>query len=381
MSNNLSIQILTKDLVYAVNAASSIIDKKPAKQILSNIKLEAKNSKLYVKAVSNDMNIHLEIPTQIENEGSTTVNHLTFAEIIRKIPDEYLSLKCIGTSDEVEVKCANFVSHLATLPAEEFPSLDNYINPEVSFFVTTSALLRLINHSEFAISTEEARYNLNGIYLNSLEPNLLNATALDGHRMSTIYEELEGIPNFGIIIHKKTISELSKLLKDANNAESKVKISFDSNRISCELENIQILAKLVDATYPDFNNFIPKSSVSVLSIHSKTLMNVVDRVAVINQEKFKAIKLIVKQENIEISAYGESRGTAKEIISNNNEIQNFVYDGPPIQIGFNPKYLLDILKNLDNEEIELQFNNAEDPILIKQVSKIHDKYIIMPIKV
>ncbi|NDB82585.1 MAG: hypothetical protein EB127_07565, partial [Alphaproteobacteria bacterium] len=205
MSGNLSIQILTKDLIRAVNIASSIVDKKPAKQILGNIKLEAKDGRLYIKAVSSDMNIHIEAAAQVDGEGSTTLNHVTFTDIIKKIPDNSLSLKCEHNSDEIQVKCSNFISHLSTLPADDFPSIDNYINPEVNLTLKASALLRLISHSEFAMSTEDSRYNLNGIYFNCSGLNLLNATALDGHRLSTIYEPLEDAPIFGIIIHKKTI--------------------------------------------------------------------------------------------------------------------------------------------------------------------------------
>ncbi len=381
MSHNFCIQVLTKDLSRAVGFAGGIIDKKPVKPILGHIKLEARNSRLYIKATSSDITLSVDIAAQIQEEGSTTVSILTFAEIVRKIPDTHIQLMCSRDPDEITIKCENFISNLATLPAEEFPSIENNITPEVSFTIEAQNLLRIINGAEFSMSTEETRYNLNGIFLNSSESNMLNATALDGHRLSTLSTKLDNIPFFGVILHKRTVGELLKILKDSSYTSGTLKVMLDSNRISFAAENIEILSKLVDATFPEYQAFIPTQTESALLIHSKPLMNIVDRVSTITQDQFRAIKLRMNKVEVEVSAFGETKGKAKELITNTEEDQKFVYEGVSLQIGFNPKYLLDILKNFDNEEIALYFHSSEDPILIQSVVNQHDKYVIMPMKV
>ncbi len=379
-NKSLDITILTKDLIHALNFASSVIEKRTVKPILGNVKLEAANNNLLITATSSDISLKISIGANIKYEGAITVNILTFSDIIRKLSDESINIVYNTQTEQIEVKGQRFISELSTLPASEFPALDN-IQVTSEFEVEAKSLLRIVTQTEFAMSTEETRYNLNGIFLNSVGNGIINAVALDGHRMAKSSEMIPINNVFGLIIPKKTVFELIKILKDAHYILNKVSVSFDSNRISFVIGNLQIISKLVDSSFPDYASLIPELSHNKLVIHSNMLSNVVDRVATITHDKYKAIKVSVSQKTIEVSAFGESKGSAKEEVINTKEDQKFLFEGSPIIIGFNPKYLLDILKNLDDNEIEVYFINSSQPILLRPILYSDDIHLIMPMNV
>ncbi len=380
MNNNFNITVLTKDLIHVLNFATGIVDKRTVKPILGNVKLEAIENNLMLTATSPDISLKMSIGADVRSEGATTVNILTFSDIVRKLSDESINLTYNQETEQIEVKGHKFNSHLSTLPSSEFPTLDN-IHKTSEFEVSAKSLLRIISQTEFAMSTEETRYNLNGIYLNSTGNKAINATALDGHRLATSSEPVAIKNEFGLILPKKTVFELIKILKDTHYTEQQVTVSFDSNRISFAIGNLQIISKLIDASFPDYTSLIPELSENKLVIHSKLLSNVVDRVATITQDKYKAIKFAVSTKMIEISAFGESKGSAKEEITNSDDDQKFLFEGTSITIGFNPKYLLDILKNLDDHEIEIFFTNSSQPLLVRPLLYTEDRHIIMPMNV
>jgi DNA polymerase-3 subunit beta len=381
MSNNFEIKLLTKDLIHCLNFAAGIVEKRTVRPILGNIKLDVFDSGLFITGTSNDLSIKISLNGEVLSSGTTTVNVITFTEIIRKITDETITLVFDEENEQLIIKGSSFTSNLSTLPSSEFPVLDNNVGAENSFSVSAKKLLRLITCSEFAMSTEETRYNLNGIYLNSTESGTLNSTAIDGHRLSTISEEISAISEFGFIIPRKTVFELFKILKDTNYTDLESSILFDSRRVSFLIGNIQLISKLVDATFPDYKSLLPSENKNKLTTHSKYLLEVVDRVSSITHDKFRAIKFTLSDSQIEISAFGETKGSAKEIIDNSGDVQKFSYEGEEMSIGFNPKYLLDVLKNLNDNEIDILFNTSLDPILIKPALFEKDKYLIMPMKV
>ncbi len=379
MEKNFEITVLTKDLIHALNFSGGIVEKRYVRPILGNVKLTAKGANLYITATSNDISLEVSIGAQIKSEGETTVNIITFLEIVRKLSDDSITLVFDPVLSQLEVKGESFVSHLSTLPASEFPALEN-TSGESTFKVEAKTLLRLISNSEFAMSTEETRYNLNGIFLNSNNPNTLNATAIDGHRLATISEILETNSTIGIILPKRLVFELIKILKDSKYSDATLLVKCDANKISFEVENLSLISKLIDASFPDYQSFIPTSNKNKLAIHSKLLSQVVDRVATVTHDKFKAIKLSMSDKIVEVSAFGETKGSAKETITNSTE-EKFLYEGDPITIGFNPKYLLDILKNLEDQEIEIFFSSSVEPLLLKPTAYENDQHIIMPMKV
>lgn len=381
MENNIEINILTKDLLQCLNFASGFVDKKTVKSILSNIKLETIGSELLITGTSSDISIKMSLSGEVINQGSTTVNAATMSELIKKITDKTIKLKQDENNDQLIIEGKNFVSHLTTLPSKDFPSLDNKIETEFNIKIPSKKLLRLLSSSEFAISSDDTRYNLNGIFLNSEQLGLINATAIDGHRIASVTEDTETNKQFGIIIPKRSIYELLKILKDPDYLEIDTEISFDSRRASFSIGNIEITSKLTDATFPEYSSLFPKSYTKKLTLHSKYLASVVDRVSSITNDKFRAIKFVISNDFLEISAFGETKGNAKELIVNNSEKQNYHYEGERISIGFNPLYLLDILKNFEDNEIDILLNTENDPLIVKPALYQKDSYLIMPMQV
>ena len=380
MSKDFEINVLTKDLIHALNFAGGIVEKRNVRPILGNVKLTAKDDHLLITATSNDISLQITIGATVKSEGETTVNILTLLEIVRKLSDNTISIIFNHKVEQLEVKGESFTSHLATLPASDFPVLDNTTD-DISFKVSAKSLLRLIIHSEFAMSTEETRYNLNGIFINSSKPNKLTATAIDGHRLATITDDIEINSNLGLILPKRIVFELIKILKDSRYSELDIDVKCNSNKIAFAIDNLHIISKLIDATFPDYQSFIPTENKNKLLIHSKLLAQVVDRVATVTHDKFRAIKIAISKDLVEVSAFGETKGTAKEILFNTDNDKKFLYEGEAITIGFNPKYLLDILKNMEDQEIEVLLASSVDPILLKPITYENDQHIIMPMKV
>lgn len=374
------VEILTKDLIRALNFTSGIIEKRNIKPILGNVKLETDQNNFIITGTSSDISIKIALSGTVKAPGSTTVNIITFSEIVRKLNDEKITLINDPSKNQLIIKADIFSSELSTIPSDEFPALDNKFNEQKTFKIEAKNFLRLLVNTEYAMSSEETRYNLNGVFINSSENDHLNATAIDGHRLSTAFEKIENLEEFAMILPKKTVYELIKILKDSHYSELDLEIEYDKNKVFFGIDKIQLISKLVDATFPEYKALIPQTHSKKLLIQSSKLSETVDRVATITHDKFRAIKLSINPNIIEISAFGETKGTAVEAISNNN-IEYFSYEGEEIEIGFNPKYLLDILKNLEDEEIEILLNASLDPIVIKPISFDNDRYIIMPMKV
>lgn len=381
MEKKFEVELLTKDLIHALNFASSIIEKRNVKPILGNVKLEANYNNLIITGTSADLSMKISLTGTVKSPGSTTVNVVTLTEIVRKLSDEKITLTNEPEKNHLNIKSGIFSSELATISADEFPTLDTPHKENSEFKIEAKKFLRLLVNSEYAMSTEETRYNLNGVYLNSNDQNdHLNATAIDGHRLSTINEEVKNINEFGIILPKKTVYELIKLLKDSHYSELDLHIEFDKHKVFFNIDKVQLVSKLIDATFPDYNALLPKSHSSTLNIQSAKLMDTVDRVSTITHDKFRAIKLTISKDKVEVSAFGETKGSAVENITNEDQ-EFFSYDGEEIIIGFNPKYLIDILKNFDGDEMNIYLNASLDPIVIQPQAHEHDRFIIMPMKV
>ena len=374
------VELLTKDLIHALNFTSSIIEKRHIKPVLGNVKLESGYNNLIITGTSADLSIKISLSSMVKVAGATTVGVTTFSEIVRKLNDEKIIVSCEKGKDQLSISANSFSSELSTISAEEFPALDNKLKTKGSFNVPAKKFLRLLLNTEFAMSTEETRYNLNGIYLNYQGDGKLNATAIDGHRLSTVSENISNLEEFGVILPKKTVYELIKLLKDSQYAELDLNVEYDSHKIFFKIGKVEVISKLIDATFPDYKSLIPKNYKNKLSIQCKKLAEAVDRVSTITHDKFRAVKVFISKEKVEISAFGETKGTANEKIVNNEE-EYFNYEGDDIEVGFNPRYILEILKNLDNEDIDVMLNASLDPIVIKPQSNDEDRYIIMPMKV
>ncbi len=380
-NQNFDVVLETRDLSRMLGLAGSIVEKRNVLPILSHIKLEADGNKLLLTATDMDLAVQLEIGAEVKHKGVITVHSETFSNIIRKVADKTLEMEFIDATSQLAIHAKTYEVELSTLPAHDFPTMDNF-TAKMEFNVPASTLVTLLEMTKFAISTEETRYNLNGVYLHSVlvdGKHILAAAATDGHRLAAFKSNIALGSDFGIILPRKTVNELYKILKDSNLSEQAVTVSVGHNRVRFVCAGMTIISKLIDGTFPDYQVFIPASNENKLSIPATLLKEVVDRVAAVTAEKFPAIKVTVMEDQLELYAHGEAKGLANEILPINGK--DLKYTGNQVTIGLNPRYVLDVLSALGNDEIVMMLADGFAPALIKSESRPEGDFVVMPVKV
>ncbi|RTK92636.1 MAG: DNA polymerase III subunit beta [Rickettsiales bacterium] len=377
VKNNFEITITTKDLLHALGFANSVVEKRNVLSELSNIKLVAKNNVLEIGATDMDLYLNQEIGAVVICGGQTTVSTNTLLEIVRKISDVSIKIIQQTDSDKLEIIGSKCRFELLTLPATQFPVMED-VDSLINLSVPCTKLIKVIEYTNFSMSTEETRYNLNGIYMHVNGQNF-SSVSTDGHRLSVANIELNSnIDEVGVIVPRKTVTELLKIIKDSKNSQSDIQIILSTTKIKFKCNNIVLISKLIDGTFPEYSSFIPSENTSKLTINTKVLADMIDRVATVTIDKFRAIKLFINEKSLKITASGEAKGAAFEEINHNDASE---YSGDEVAIGFNPKYLSDILSAIQEEQVEIYFKDSYSPILIKTSLESKDNFVVMPVKV
>ena len=363
------------NLFKSLSHVQSIVEKKNTLPILSNILLEAKNNSLILSATDMDISITDKIDCNIIEEGSTTVSAHTLYDIIRKLQDSS-EIEIISNDGKImSLRSGKSKFSLRCLPRDDFPiieidSLENELNMDSQDF------LRLINKTRFAVSNEETRYFLNGIYFHKIlekEKSFLSIVATDGHRLAKFDFEIESsskeIP--GVIIPKKTVNEIYKLLVDFDGS---IKINLNSNKIVFYIGESILISKLIDGNFPDYKRVIPKDNNNILKVNRQEFSHAVDRVSTITSDKSPVIKFKLFNNLMNMSSVNSENGTATEDITTD-------YNGEEIEIGFNSKYILEMINNLDDSEIILNFKDSSSPVMAQELSNPSLVYVLMPMRV
>ncbi len=380
-NNSLEITVQTKELAYVLNFATSVVEKRNVMSELSNVKLVAKNGILEIGATDLDLYLNQTIGAEIKKEGESTVSTQILSELVRKIPDKEIILKQDAGSEYLHIIGNSYKFDLLTLPAINFPQMED-LDAEVSLKVSCEEFARIVEYTSFAMSNEETRYNLNGIYLH-IKNGEFSSAATDAHRFSIATSKVEpNINDFGVIIPKKTVVELLKIAKDAKNIHSDISVTLGANKIKFACNNLVLISKLIDGNFPEYETFIPTSNESKLIVNTKLLANAIDRVATITVDKFRAIKISLNDTQLTITATGEAKGAANENIKFSNDKESYCsFSGNNITIGFNPKYIMDVLTTLKEEQVHIYLNDASSPALIKTLENPKDNFVVMPVKV
>ncbi len=376
----LDIIVNTRDLVRVLGFSSAIVEKRNVIAILSNIKLEAKNNILTITATDMELSIQQTLPVQVKEEGAITVPAQTFSEIVRKISDPEIALTFIDDTEQLSISSQNCQFSLFTLPVNEFPAMEE-IGLSSSISLSAKSFLEILDHTKFAMSNEETRYNLNGIYIhiNANEPNILIAAATDIHRLSVSHLSLEKSPGaFGIILPRKTVGELLKILKDSNFSDKNLDIYIGQSKVKFLCHNTTLISKLIDGSFPEYDAFIPEDNPYKLIVRADVLSSAIDRISTVTIDKFRAVKLICDKDKLEIHAHGDNRGIGHEVIMMDDTTS---YNGDEIYIGFNPRYILDALNALGQSIVSIELKNSSSPALIRSEDYKGAKFVIMPIKV
>jgi DNA polymerase-3 subunit beta len=427
-------------LLKALGHVQSVVERRTTIPILSNVLLRAeagpnpnparseiaRESQLGMLALSaTDMDLEIveRVSAQIEREGRTTAPAHTLYDIVRKLPEgAQIEIEApapgagggfggstgggqnpapaqaqpravedrAGTPMGMTLRCGRSTFTLAALPPEDYPLMAGGELPH-SFRLPAGGLRTLIDRTRFAISTEETRYYLNGIYLHATRTNenpVIRAVATDGHRLARVEmplpEGAAGMP--GVIIPRKTVLELRKLVEES---EQEVEISLSETKIrfvvpgsapngSTPGSSASLISKLIDGTFPDYDRVIPSNNDKILDVKCKAFAEAVDRVSTISTEKSRAVKLSVEGSSLTVSATSPENGTAVEEIE-------VGYGASPIEIGFNSRYLLDITDQIDGEGAQLAMSDAASPTIVREASPDSSGasalYVLMPMRV
>ena len=368
-------KIVRSNFFKTLSHLQGIVDKKNSLPILSNILIEAKDNELTLSSTDMDISIIEKINCNVLEDGSTTINSQILYDIVRKI-DENSEIEIISNDGKLlTLRADGSRFSLACLPKEDYPIIDQE-NSGNTIKINSKIIFKLIDKTKFAISNEETRYFLNGLYFNITKDqsnSILTLVGTDGHRLAKFSHNIEDNIDevSGVIIPKKTIYELCKLLSEI---DEDVYISISSNKIVFTIENIIFISKLIDGSFPDYKRVIPKDNSNILKINREILLSAVDRVSTIANEKSPVVKFKLLQNILNLNTINNESSTASEDLKIN-------YNGNEIEIGFNSKYIMDIVNNLEDEEISINLKDNTSPIIAVENSNSNLVYVLMPMRV
>lgn len=369
----MKLKIQSHLLREAINKLLTVVDKKNSRPILTNCLIKAANKKLEIVATDLEVSAKIILDAQIEGEGSFCINSKNIADILRELPNEDLLIS-VDNNNLLNLSCKNINYSLLVISPEEFPQL-SFQNQSTEFRLKTKQISQIINKTSHAISTDETRLYLNGIFL-QLTDSKLRAVAIDGHRLALLdTNEFIGENKFlvdGVIIPRKGISELKKIADTY--PEEDVAISLDDSFMFVNARNEYYLSvRLIAREYPKYQTVIPAKTTNKFLIDRNAILNAVKRIKILSNEKTNGVKLNIQPNELIISTNHPALGQASEKLS-------IDYNGKPTEIGFNAKYLIESLSVLNETDVIFEFNNELSPVVIKAEDLPEFLGIIMPLK-
>ena len=363
-------------LLKALSHIHRIVERRNTIPILSNVLIEAREGQLELKATDLDLEATEVAPADVAAAGATTVSAHIFHDIVRKLPDgSQVSLEIAPDTGQLLLRSGRSRFHLQCLPATDFPDLTSGEFAH-KFDLPAVELRRLIDNSQFAISTEETRYYLNGIYFHTAESNgatVLRAVATDGHRLARIEVPAPagaaGMP--GVIAPRKAVGEILKLLEDLSRD---VTIEISQVKARFRFGEVTLTTKLIDGTFPDYTRVIPLNNDKRLVVDKDQFQRAVDRVSTISSDRGRAIKLSIGDNRMILSVNNPDSGSASEEI----EVD---YDSAPMDIGFNSRYLLEIAQQLSGDTALMKLADPGSPTIIMDRDGAQALYVLMPLRV
>ncbi|MEF2070178.1 DNA polymerase III subunit beta [Consotaella aegiceratis] len=370
------ITIERSNLLKSLGHVHRVVERRNTIPILSNVLLKAEQSALGLKATDLDLEIIESAPSDIEEAGATTVPAHLLYDIVRKLSEgAEVRLATNAETSQLVVTAGRSNFRLQCLPESDFPDITAGSFSH-SFTLPGADLARLVERTQFAISTEETRYYLNGIYLHTIETEAglrLRAVATDGHRLARAEISApagsEGMP--GIIVPRKTVGELQKLLGET---EGEVAVELSDSKIRFAIGPIVLTSKLIDGTFPDYQRVIPTANDKQLTLDRGSFAAAVDRVSTISSERGRAVKLSLSDSQMTLTVNSPDAGTATEEIA-------VGYEADDLEIGFNARYLLDITGQLSGEEAVFMLADPGSPTLIRDGADDSTLYVLMPMRV
>ena len=358
-------------LLTGLSHVQGVVERRNTIPILSNVLLGADGNTLTLVATDLDIEVSEKVEAVVQAPGQVTAPAQTLYDIVRKLPDGAQVQLTVNGEDRLDVDAGSAHFTLPLLPSGDFPKM-SADGLEGGFSLPASDLKRLIDKTRFAISTEETRYYLNGIYLHAKDGKL-RAVATDGHRLALAEQPLpagsESMP--GVIVPRKTVAEIRKLI-DATDGD--VALSVSESKIRATAGSVVLTSKLIDGTFPDYERVIPRGNEKELVLDNRVFASAVDRVSTISAEKSRSVKLSLADSNLSLTVNNPESGQAKEDMPVN-------YDADALEIGFNAKYLLDVAGQIEGQDATFKLDSASAPALVTDSEDEGALFVLMPLRV
>lgn len=370
LSMNFSID--RSPLLEALQKVQSIVEKKNTIPILGNILCIVKKDEISLCTTDLEVGVKVNLTAEIQQEGKITLSAKHFLEIVKELPEKKLHVNR-KDNNWIELVCGKSRFNIVSLPADQYPSLPSF---EDKAYVEgkTDALMNMIDRTQFAASTDTTRYQINGVYFEGIDDNLMRMTATDGHRLSFVDQEIFLTPfelKRGVIIPKKGLAEFRNLLDES---KPTIGLSFERGYFFAKLESSFLFIRLIDGEYPDYRPVIPKSAEKQVGIRRQDFSSALKRVSLLANEKSRGVKLSFEPKVLTISSSNPDMGEAREEL-------DIEYEGEPLEIGFNSKYLLESLNVMKSDQLNFSLKNPVSPGILREVGQENHTYVIMPMRI
>ena len=362
-----------KEILEALTKVNSVVEKRNTLQILSNIFLGVQNDHLTIKATDLEVSVETTIPVQVIEPGRATVSAKNFHDIIKELPEKDIH---INTKENhwIDITCGKSNFNIMGLSPEDFPSLPSYSAKQISK-ARVDILKKMIDHTAYAVSLDEARYNMNGVFLETSDSKISKMVALDGHRLALfedqLFEEIDSPWKKGVIIPRKGIAEIRKLLDSAGPT---VDLHIEGNHILVKFPTSFVSVRLIEGIFPDYKQVIPKNNSRSIEIDRVAFFDSLKRVSLLANEKSRAVKLVISPDKLEISSSNPDMGEATESLEIN-------YKGDNLETGFNAKYLQDALSVIQEPNILFELNERMAPAVIRVPNNETYISVLMPMRI
>lgn len=369
----MKLEIEKKDLLNMIGRTQNIIEKRNTMPVLVNILLEATDNTLRVFATDLEVSLTDFIQTKVLQSGKVAVSAKSFFDIAKELHDGPIQL-VKKENNWLEIKQGKYTSKIVGISADEYPIFPPYSGSNF-FKIDSEVLKEMIDKTIFSVSTDETRYYLNGVYFENKGDNSYSMVATDGHRLSLIQKKVQAGKGLnqgqGVIIPRKGLNEIRKML---DNVQGELEIAIDGSQLIVKHQNTVLMIRLIEGKYPNYNQFIPQKAMQKVMVDRELFLSSLKRVSLLANQKSKAITLTLNDGKMEISSNNPELGDAKEEI----EVQ---YQGKEIKIGFNAKYITDVLNSIHHDQIDFEVNDQLSPGLLKPHNDSSHTCVVMPMRI
>ncbi len=363
-------EVAKQVLLKAISSVNGAVEKKNTIPVLQNVKIEAKNDRIMLSATDMDILVTSVFEADMKKGGSTTVPAQMFFDIVRKIPEGAILISQESPSI-LQIKSGKSKYNLPCIDASEFPNLsEGELGEEIE--VEADKLAKMIDKTRFAISNDETRYYLGGLYLQAIKRDSgfeLRTVATDGHRLALSFMAINLKTAFGVIIPKKSVSEIRRIIDGSKS----LKIAVSRVKIKIITDQTTIVSKLIDGEFPDYDRVLPKNNTHIALINKRNFFDAVDRVSTVATDKHRSVKVVLENGKMNLQVSTNDGSFAHEEIDIN-------YSEDRIETGFNSRYLLDVIGQIDKEELLMRFKDGNSPAIV-EAKDMNSVFVIMPVRI